>query len=252
MKRPAPELASGLFAFVAVFAQAPPAVEVASIKVHSSNSPDQGSPRISGSRLTLTGNLNQLVMYAYGLKSYQIRGGPDWVTHPSVNSDYYEIVAKADRAEPLTQSRARLLLQTLLTQRFLLSLHRETKEMPVYALVSGRSGPKFKENVSDTPCRSPASVTLTTVTSTFTKCSMDALILVLSGAADRPVLDQTGLAGAYDFKLEFARNPSAAAADSDAPSLFTAVQEQLGLKIEPRTAPVAVSVIDRVERPSQN
>jgi uncharacterized protein (TIGR03435 family) len=139
-----------------------------------------------------------------------------------------------------------------LTVRFHLALHRQTKEMPVYALVAGRGGPKFKESAPGATPRQSGSVSLTTVTSTFTKSSMEALVRVLSGAADRPVLDQTGLSGLYDFKLEFACDPAAAAAETSASSIFTAVQEQLGLKLESTKGPVEVIVIDRAERPSEN
>jgi uncharacterized protein (TIGR03435 family) len=81
---------------------------------------------------------------------------------------------------------------------------------------------------------------------------MDALVRVLSGAADRPVLDATGLSGVYDLKLEFARDPAAAASETNVASIFTAVQEQLGLKLESRKGPVEVVIIDSVERPSEN
>ena len=210
MKRRTFGLAAGVLAAVRLLAQAPPAFEVASIRVHSSQSGDRGGPQVAGNRVALTGNLNQLVMYAYDLKSYQISGGPGWVTHPSTDSDYYDISAKAEGTKVLTRARARLLLQTLLTDRFRLRLRRETKEVPVYALVVDRGGPKFKESVSDAACRQAGSVSPTTITSTLTKCPMDALVRLISGAADRPVLEQTGLPGVYDFKLEFARDPAAA------------------------------------------
>ena len=80
---------------------------------------------------------------------------------------------------------------------------------------------------------------------------MSSLVRVLSSAADRPVLDQTGLTGFYDYKIEFARDP-AAFAETSAPSIFTAVQEQLGLKLEPQKGPIEVFTIDHAERPSQN
>jgi uncharacterized protein (TIGR03435 family) len=81
---------------------------------------------------------------------------------------------------------------------------------------------------------------------------MDALVRVLAGASDRPVLNQTGLPGLYDYKLEFARDPAAAAAESNVLSIFTAVQEQLGLKLESKKGLVEIFVIDRAERPSEN
>jgi uncharacterized protein (TIGR03435 family) len=235
-----------------LFAQTPPAFEVASIRVHSFASADRVGPPIAGNRGMFGGNLKQLIIYAYDLKVYQLSGGPAWVTNPSTDTDYYDINAKAEGDEPLTESRARQLLQALLADRFQLRLHRESGEMPVYALVVGKSGPKFKESAPDATTRMTPRVSLATVTSAFTKSPMSSLVRLLSGAADRPVLDQTGLTGFYDFKIEFARDPAAAAADSSAPSLFTAVQEQLGLKLEARKASMETLVIDHAERPSEN
>jgi uncharacterized protein (TIGR03435 family) len=252
MKRPTFKLAMGMVAAARLFAQAPPAFEVASIRVHSFDAAEGDGPPISGNRLRWGGNLYQLVMYAYDLKGYQVSGGPTWATHPSTDGDYYDITAKAEGEETLTQARARQLMQTLLADRFQMKLHREKKEMPIYALVVGKGGPKFKESAPDAATRLSASVSLATVTSTFTKSPMDTLVRVLSGAADRPVIDQTGLGGFYDFKLEFARDPAAAGAETGPTSMFTAVQEQLGLKLDSQKGLVEVFVIDRAERPSGN
>jgi uncharacterized protein (TIGR03435 family) len=246
MERSRAKLAVGVVVAVRLFAQGPAAFEVASIRVHSFEAADRAGPPITGNRLTLSGNLYQLIMYAYDLKGYQVSGGPTWATRPSTQGDYYDIRAKAEGEETLTSARSRESMQTLLADRFQLRLHRERKEMQVYALVVDRGRPKFKESAADAISRSGGSVSPTTVISTFTKSSMDALVRVLSGAADRPVINETGLSGLYDFKLEFAR-----AADSDAPSIFTAVQE-LGLKLEPKKGLVEVVVIDGAERPSEN
>jgi uncharacterized protein (TIGR03435 family) len=252
MKRSISALAIGALVGTGLFAQAPPAFEVASIRVHSFASADRAGPPIAGNRLTSGGNLKQLIIYAYDLKVYQLYGGPAWVTNPSTDTDYYDITAKAEGSEPLTESRARQLLQTLLADRFQLKLHRESREMPVYALVVGKSGPKLKDSAPDAITRMRASVSVATVASTFTNSPMSSLVRVLSGAADRPVLDQTGLTGSYDYKVEFARDPAAALAESSPASLFTAVQEQLGLKLEPRRASIETLVIDHAERPSDN
>ena len=208
MRRSTSEITTvGILLATGLLAQAPPVIEVASIRVHSFESGDRSGPQIAGNRFASSGNLKQLTIYAYNLQSYQISGGPSWVTNPSTDGDYYDVVAKAEGDDALTQQSARLLLQSLLTHRFQLRLHRERREMPVYALVTGNGGPKLKEGASDATCRSLAHVSLTTVTETVTKCPMDFLVRVLSGAADRPVIDHTGLPGLYDFKLEFARDP---------------------------------------------
>lgn len=239
----------GLLFATALCAQSPPAVEVASIRVTPPKA-NRGGPQISGNRLTLTGNMNQLVMYAWELKPYQIRGGPAWVTSPSIETDYYDISVIAEGPEALTPARARLLLQSLLKERFRLNLHQEEIEMPVYWLVQAASGPKMQKGTSAAVCKPAFKVTAATVSAAFAGCTMDTLMRLLAGVADRPVLDRTALAGAWDFRLEFTRDPAAAA--GDVPSLFTAVQEQLGLKLEPQKGPVDVFVIDSVERPAQN
>jgi uncharacterized protein (TIGR03435 family) len=173
------------------------------------------------------------------------------VTHPSTDGDYYEIEAVAAGSAPLTQPKARQMLQNLLADRFHLRFHRETKEMPVYALVVGKGGPKFQESAADSVTQSSGKVTATTVQSSFTKSRMDDVVRVLSSAADRPILDRTGLTGFYDLTLTFARDPAAAIEESNAASIFTAVQEQLGLKLESSKG-IEMFVIDGVDRPSAN
>jgi uncharacterized protein (TIGR03435 family) len=232
-------------------AQAPRAIEVASIRVHSFKSPDREGPPISGNRLIAGGNLHQLIMNAWDVKGYQVTGGPAWVTNPSTDSDYYEITLQAEGDEPLTQPDARLLLQSLLADRFQLKVHPAKKEIPVYALVVGKGGTKLKENTADGTCRLQPHVTLATIESTFTKCPVAMLVRVLSGAADRPVIDQSGLSGSYDFNLEFARDPSAVSPESNPASMFTTV-EDLGLKLNSQKSSVEVIVIDRVDRPTEN
>ena len=106
--------------------------------------------------------------------------------------------------------------------------------MPVYALVAGRTGPKFKNSAPGATPGMIGSVGLTMIASAFIKSQMNSRVHVLSSATDRPVLDQTGLIGLYDYKLEFARDPAAAADKSSASSILTAIQEQLGLKLLPQ------------------
>src|SRR5580693_6045052 len=107
MKASTSAIVVALLVGVGLFAQAPPAFEVASIRVHSFASADHVGPPIAGNRATLGGNLKQLIIYAWDLKVYQLSGGPSWVTNPSTETDYYDINAKAEGAEPLTESRAR-------------------------------------------------------------------------------------------------------------------------------------------------
>jgi uncharacterized protein (TIGR03435 family) len=226
---------------------APTAFEVASIKLHAGPARGVGIS-ISGSRVTATNNsLLGLITYAYDLKIYQVAGGASWV------SDYasygWDIAAKAKGDGAVTPEQAKQMMETLLADRFQLKVHRETKEMPVYALVvAGKAASKLKESAADAEEMMRMRGGRTTQIET-TKGSLEQLVTQLSGTLGKPVLDKTGLTGEYDYKLEFA--PENAAADVDAPTIFTAIQEQLGLKLESQKAPVEVVMIDHAEKPSE-
>jgi uncharacterized protein (TIGR03435 family) len=183
------------------------------------------------------------ILRAYGVKPYQVIA-PDWI-----RKERYLIVAKA--GGPAPQEKVLLMLQTLLADRFKLVLHRESREMQVYALVVAKGGPRLKASASDG---------VTEVGGgdgpgiNFQNAGIGELISVLTEESGRPVFDETGLTGKYDFRLVASdgRRPQPSAEPGDAPSLFTAVQEQLGLKLEPRKAPIEILVVDRVERPTEN
>jgi uncharacterized protein (TIGR03435 family) len=207
---------------------------------------------ISGPKVTIEAyGLTGLIMDAYHLNGrYQISGGPDWMDS---DSERFDIVANAPGEGTPTGNDVRLMLQTLLTDRFQLKVHREMKERPVYALVVAKNGPKLKQSAPD----EESSMTVggnRTFHVTMAKATMEQFAIQLSNSGlDRPVLDKTGLAGHYDITLnwtpEFAGPP---ALDSNGVNVFTAVQEQLGLKLEPQKAPVELLVIDHAEKPSEN
>ena len=142
------------------------------------------------------------------------------------------------------------MLQSLLTSRFQLALRHETRETAVYALVPDRGGPKFPESAPDAKgillMRGRGKI----VASGGTMAQLANWFSNANGV-DRPVVDQTGLSGHYDFTLEWS-NPLAGDADPAAPSIFTAMREQLGLRLEPRRAPLEVLVIDHAEMPGSN
>jgi uncharacterized protein (TIGR03435 family) len=140
------------------------------------------------------------------------------------------------------------MLQALLADRFKLKVHHINKDLPVYNLVVGKNGPKLKESGAGAKF---SMVTRTGKQSNRITASHATMTNLLSQLyfAGRPVFDKTGLTGAYDFEIEFA-DPSAT--DSSSPSLFTAVQEQLGLKLEPGVAPFDTIVIDHAEKPDAN
>jgi uncharacterized protein (TIGR03435 family) len=263
----------GFFVVVSVvFGQSPAALrfEVASIKP--ANLPpgfaSSGFSRVyPGGRLTLEMSpVGSLISMAYGLRPYQILGGPDWI-----NSDRYNIEAKAaDNASP---AQINLMLQSLLEDRFKLKIHRDTRELPLYQLVVARGGPKIKLSENQNPPRGasptassqrgglgPGQVRRGRGEFEANAVPIDGFVKVLSGQLDRPVIDKTELKGLYDILLRWipelgtvlpgGQEPPPA--DVAGPSIFTAVQEQLGLKLEAVKGPVEVLVIDSVERPTEN
>ena len=224
-----------------------PAFEVASIKSFQ-GLPLNVSMNISGPRVTISEyGLPGLLMTAYQVEPWQISGGPAWL-----DTDRFNIVANAPGAGSPTAQQVRLMLRTFLADRFQLKVHREMREGPVFALVLDKRGPKLKRSTS-----ADSSFTLgggRTVQMTFQKSTTGFLALQLSnsGGLGREVVDKTGLTGDYDFKLEWAAGADGNPPDSNEPGLFTALQEQLGLKLEPRKAPLEMLVIDHAEKPSPN
>jgi bla regulator protein BlaR1 len=235
----------------------PKEFEVASIKPSAPTGPMnrvrvQIAPggRLDASNITV----KFLIQQAYNVKDFQISGGPGWI-----NSERYDLVAKAD-GDVGRMDQIRPLIQKLLADRFQLTIHRDTKELPIYALVVGKSGSKLKESAANGP---GPQIRMGRGLIDGQGMGMEMLANQLSNAIGRTVLDKTGLTGQYDIKLEFTPEdgpghgpgdgPEAAPPpDAAAPSVFTAVQEQLGLKLESSKGPVQIIIIDRVEKPTEN
>ncbi len=283
------------------------------IRLGPQGGPGSGDPgRVSYTLSTI----RDLMVIAYGVQRYQISGGPNWL-----DSERFDITAKVP--EGATKEQVRVMLQNLLAERFKLTLHRETKELPMYALVVAGKGAKVKESTVADPPASEAAAAPPPLPPGFGKrgmklgadgcpemppmpagrpgnfmimtpagaCiiakgqTMEGLASQLSNQFDRPVIDQTGLKGKYDVKLRFdlgslperggapmgggiqfkdggpgpGPGPAGDAADRMAPdaerphSIFNALQEQLGLKLEAKKGPVELLVIDHVEKtPTEN
>jgi uncharacterized protein (TIGR03435 family) len=282
---------------VSVFAQAParPEFEVASIKP----APNCGGGRGGGpspGRLNLPcTNLRNLIRIAYAIFAaggkitptpIEFLGGPAWL-----DSENFEIDAKAANADAPLGQMAGPMLQALLEDRFKVKVHKESREVPVYTLTVMKSGAKFQPSKegSCTPLdpnhipagpapgepqpnfcggmserSSAAGVTADGHGMTMAEFAGG----VLARNVDRPVIDKTGLTGMFEFHLEYVRemgssgpvrlngvdtpNAPAAASDGGGPSIYTAVQEQLGLKLTPDKGPVEVLVVDHAEKPSEN
>jgi uncharacterized protein (TIGR03435 family) len=232
------------FVFVALmlsaaFGQAsPPEFEVAAVNLLNPRmGPHAVGLRLSHGRVTLEGaTLRQIIVQAYLVQRVLVLGGPAWY-----DSDQYDVVAKTENPDA-TREQARMMLQTLLANRFKLSVHREMKEMTVYSLSVAKNGPKFHEAKDGETSGAQRGVTAGMV---LPNQPIVGLVNLLANILDLPVQDMTGLTGRYDFTLDWSRDPSG-------PSLFTAVQEQLGLKLESRKSSMEVLMVDHAERPSQN
>jgi uncharacterized protein (TIGR03435 family) len=236
---------------------APTAFEVASVKLSDPNAPIGALEFPPGGRFVATNvPLRIIIQRAFDVRDFQLLGGPDWLI-----KELYAIQAKAPEG-PVSDAQIRLMVQTLLAERFHLRVHRETKELAVYALVIGKNGPKV-EAAKDSPRPGALGVGRGSITARSTTFANVAT--ALSRLLSRPVLDETQLSGNYDFKLHYdqssvglpfpgPRQESDAAGQPDGaePSIFTAVQEQLGLKLDPQKRPVEVVVIDSIARPSEN
>jgi uncharacterized protein (TIGR03435 family) len=224
-------------------AQTPAAFDIATIKPAPPQSEGRTSTRMSSDtdtgKLNYTNvNLKEVIGKAYKVQQYQI-AGPDWI-----ETERFDIVARFPPHS--TGDQVPLMLQALLEDRFKLALHRETKELPTYALVVAKNGPKFKTTESEG----------LTINSNRThwhveaKASMHRLAEILSEEVGRPVLDQTGLSGSYEMTLDWAPDDAPANDATAGPSIFTALQEQLGLRLDSAKGPVEMLVIDRAERTS--
>ena len=256
-----------------IVAQAPLAFDVASIKPNTSGEARQGvrfyppSDRVVVTNLTLRG----LIRNAYQLQDDEVAGGPSWL-----DSDHFDIVANSDGNH--SPQDKWLMMRALILERFKLGVHKETRELPVYALVvakSGTLGPKLRHVEPDcSPPRTPppqgppdrnrpnqcGALYAGPGTVNFRGVLMtDLARFGLASQVGRIVIDRTGLTGRFDLDLEFSptnrlqASPDAADASRDSgPSIFTALQEQLGLKLQAEKGPVEVLVVDRAEHPVED
>ena len=255
-----------------------PSFEVVSIKENRSVGGGQGMRLHPGGQLVMTNqSLRPLIVFAYGLLPQQVVGGPAWL-----DSTRFDIVAQAGRNIPPSPpggppGPAQLMLQRLLADRFKLAVRTETREMPIYALTLARSdqqlGPLIRPSKTDClqamaaygrgegpmPPRDQCGLSGGAGRITAAGISLPILAkLVLSAPAGRIVEDRTGLTGTFDLQLEFTPDPVAdqqsanSAPPTAQPPLFTSLEEQLGLKLQPRREPVPVLVVERAEPPTDN
>ena len=227
--------------------------EVVSIKPNNSMSGHSSSRTDQGIMTGTNISLRNLILRAYGIKDYQLEG-PDWLA-----SEHFDISAKIPEAisaqrDGREQYKAAFqsMMQSMLAERFRFTAHRERKTMGVYALVVGKNGIKFK----DAPPGGPSGSSTNNTHFTGTGVSMDTFAEVLSHNTEIPVVDFTGLKGVYDLKLDWQEEHPPhdnTGTPPSAPAITEAVEEQLGLRMERRKAPVEILVVDHAEKaPTEN
>lgn len=239
-------------------ADASPEFEVATIKPATPDRPGKAFMVRGRQFTTINTTLNDLITFAYGIHAKQITGGPAWL-----ETEKYDVAAQPNGEGQPNDKQWKGMVQKLLADRFQLKFHRDKKELAVYAITVAKSGPKLSKSEGN-PSGLPGLFFRGLGNLPATNATMADFAGVLQSAVlDRPVVDQTGLAGRWDFTLtwtpdEFqfggaAKNmpppPNNGAAP---PDLFTAFQEELGLKLESTKAPAEVFVIDKVAKPTDN
>jgi uncharacterized protein (TIGR03435 family) len=287
MKRACFCFLSSVLTVATALAQAPerlPSFEVASVKQNTSGDSRTSMRTQPGGRFVVTNvRLKALIATAFGMADSpslidsRILGGPEWI-----GSEHYDINTKANiEYKPSPDGPPRellLMMRSLLEDRFKLKAHRETRELPIYELVVARAdrrlGPEMRKPAADCDAAIAAGIPPPRQLGEPPPCglmggpartlaggaTMQQLAANLTGRLERRVVDKTGLTGRFAFTLAFtpdrmpteAPPPGIPPIDPNGPSLFTALQEQLGLKLEPAKAPVDVLVVDSVDHPTED
>jgi len=236
------------------FGQALPTFEVASIKPSAPGGRAGIVRMMPGNQTYIANNvpLRLIMTVAYSVTDRQISGGPDWI-----NNEPYEITAKSDSRHTAEEMHA--MLARLLEERFQLKIRHEKREMPVWALVLDKGGAKLTEHDASDLDHPPFGPGLNGRGTTGRNVRMDYFAFYLSRLLDRNVIDRTGLTKSYDLTLDFVRDlpprPDGAPGEpqrAEGPSIFTALKEQLGLRLESARGPVEHLVIEKAERPAAN
>lgn len=197
--------------------------------------------------------LKDLIAYAYDVDSRQIIGGPNWS-----QSERYDIVGKQGKAGPLSPDLGKLMLRTLLSDRFQLKIHRDIREMPVYVMTVAAGGLKMKPR-TEGDGGAPGGMPIEGARIPGRNTTIQFLAYGLQQLLDRPVLDSTGVPGSFDFDLSWRPDPTQfrgrgdqVPSNPDDPDLFTALKQQLGLRLEPQKAPAPIIIVDSAEKPTDN
>jgi uncharacterized protein (TIGR03435 family) len=225
----------------------PPVFDVVSIKVDQSGSSEWGINTNKNRYAATNVPLKILLQDAYGVKEDLISGVPGPIESARFTIEAKTVDADTDSLRKINNEQRRAMVRAFLVERFQLKAHTEIKTLPVYELIVLKDGPKFKQSAAG----KDGSVSHRDYGElTVNNSSMKLFASSLASLVHRTVIDKTGLAGNYDFGLYSPDDISAPQADS--PSLFTALQEQLGLKLQSAKGPVETLVVDSVEMPSEN
>lgn len=225
-----------------------PSFEVAAITLSDPNNGSSGF-QVRGRRvIVLNETVESMLVFAYGLQKSQLSGAPPWVA-----TDHYDINAVPDQPGMPSTDQIRSMLRKLLAERYGLRSHEERRELLVYVLRVAKGGPKLARTAS-APGSNPDQTGNSGRVSDwrFTNEPLSDFAHFLQFIMDRPVVDQTGVSGEYDFRLKWASDARLEGDPDGGPGIFTAMPEQLGLRLDPVKAPARIMVIDHVERPSAN
>jgi uncharacterized protein (TIGR03435 family) len=245
MRRLAPIILAATAA-LSLYGQTAISFEVASIRPNLNGGADSIRTKDGDGRFTaINQSATMLILTAFDIRRFQLVGGPRWL-----DSDKFDIVAKTGGTGSITQEQIGPLLQSLLADRFQLNVHREIRNLTGYSLVIGKGGPKLNANNGaegteglETRRNNGKAVTIAT------KKPLDEFVKFLGSQLGGVVTDNTGLKGRFDFRMDWSYDPDL---ESSAPTIFTALPEQLGLRLVSRKGPVEVIVIDSIEKPSGN
>ena len=264
---------------------AKPSFEVATVKLNATGDNRFSMFLLPGGRFVATGvSLKAVMGFAYRIRDFQISGGPNWI-----NTDLWNIEGKSEEGtvpslprppDPNIPDAMALMVQSLIEDRFQLKMHRETKDSPVYELLIAKGGLKIKLSEGGSEFRAPeqgapipvpqrgeqprGTLRLGRGELEGSAVPLALLISTLSQQLGRPIIDKTELKGVYDFKLQWkpevvqaagpveGAGPAPPLLSADLPDVFTAIQEQLGLRLESTKGPVEVLVIDSVLKPAEN
>jgi uncharacterized protein (TIGR03435 family) len=235
-------LIAGLLVLVggAASAQPEPVFDVASVRM--SQPGDRGGSSLDPGRLSVRGEtLRGLILSVYKVPAWRVSGGPTWL-----DTDGYDITATFP--PNTSQDQVGIMLQNLLGERFKLAIHREMRDSSVCALVVAKGGPKLKEAAESKFSANRGTGHLEIHHADMALFARNIPV----DAVDLPIVDMTGLQGYFDFALDWTPDTAHPGRNDAGPSIYTALQEQLGLKLEARRMPIEFIVIDHIERPAEN